>query len=128
MCRGVITRDVLTEDDQRVLPCMAVPDSLTITRDVAAAGLDSVLSPLGFTSLERFSDELQVALFLAAERRKGAPLPSAAAATCCRCVPYDRFVLRPVTSPAMCCDTHPENGVQQFRLCSVYSTLTFTNR
>lgn len=53
---------------------MAVPDSITITRDVASEGLGTVLEPLGFTSLARFSDEMQVALYLATERRKGVRL------------------------------------------------------
>lgn len=71
-CRGVITTDILTEADQRDIPVMAIPDSLTLSADLAAAQLEGVLTPRGVRGVAQLQPEIQVALYLAHERSKGA--------------------------------------------------------
>jgi hypothetical protein len=72
MCRGVIATDVLTSQDQQGLPCMAIPDSLAITVPLAASQLNSILEPLGLVGIAHASADMQLALFLAFEKQKGA--------------------------------------------------------
>lgn len=69
--RGVITTDVLGVKDQQALPCMAIPDSLAISVPVASTQLNSILEPVGLTTIAHNSVDMQLALFLAYEKQKG---------------------------------------------------------
>ena len=72
--RGVITKAELTSDDQSELPCIAIPDSLAITPQLAGSKLNELLSAVGLTGSGDLSMELLVALYLAHERSKGVHL------------------------------------------------------
>ena len=70
--RGLYAKDVLTEDDQKELPCIAIPDTLAISAALAGNQLEEQLSKIGLVGVQKLSAEMQVALFLASEKDKGA--------------------------------------------------------
>ena len=70
----MITKAVLTSEDQAELPCIAIPDSLAIAPPIATQQLLEVLSKMGLDSVRDLSPEVTVALFLAFEKMKGVTL------------------------------------------------------
>ena len=67
----MITKEVLSEDDQAELPCIAIPDAIAITQMLANAKLLERLESLGLSGVNELSAEMQLALFIAAERSLG---------------------------------------------------------
>jgi hypothetical protein len=71
-CRAVVARERLSAAKQLHAPCIAIPQSLEVSADVAAQELDRMLAAVGLRGVARLQPEVLIGLFLAYERTRGA--------------------------------------------------------
>jgi hypothetical protein len=72
--RAVVATERLSAAEQLHAPCMAIPQSLEVSADVAAQELDRMLAAVGLQGVARLQPEVVIGLFLAYERTRGVRL------------------------------------------------------